>query len=131
MINVMAFIAAGECLLFQAENFMNTVDKILGLLPAGKVDLEDLVKIYSDPMDKLIMKRESEGNIYGAGGFYINYISETQFQLQYKLYFKNPENKWIEISSSSSNQNMGHLTDNARKRLQNEQIIKYPVYASK
>ena len=77
------------------------------------------------------MKRESEGNIYGAGGFYINYISETQFQLQYKLYFKNPENKWIEISSSSSNQNMGHLTDNARKRLQNEQIIKYPVYASK
>ena len=89
--------------------FDTLLDKVKLMRP--RRTLEQIEKMCSDKMDNLIIREETKNNYkYVGGRFIILAVNENQFRLVAELYFKNQQDEWIEMKSTSQPRKMEYLT---------------------
>lgn len=89
--------------------FDTLLDKVKLMRP--RRTLEQIAKMCSEKMDALIIREESQNHYtYIGGRFIIFSVDEKSFRLVAELYFKNHQDEWVEVKSTSQPRNMEYLT---------------------
>lgn len=91
--------------------------------------IEDIADVVSSRLDDVIIEHEKKGLHYSAGKFYIKYIDEKNFQLEFEMFFKDDENKWHKLSNESELREIKLLEIGAAKTLEKLKIIEFPISA--
>lgn len=126
--DIVSLVKTGENLIKFSDKMLAVASEVLRSFPIGKLELEDLSKIYSVPIDKLIRDKLLKGNQYGTGRFVIEYVDEKYFKLSYQLYFLQPQDaKWLVVSATSDKQDSNYLSREARMVLHADKRIEYTV----
>ncbi len=101
------------------------LDKVL--IP--KMDLDEIKNIYTAPLDKIIIRHEKEtNNHFISGEFKVTYLDEKYYEVAYDLYFQNPNEKWIKMSSKSKPINIERkLKPEAIAELREKKNIVYEI----
>ena len=94
-----------------------------------QMELAELADVYSEDVDKLILRMEAQqGYKYVGGEFKIHYKDENTFTQSIVLYFKDKDNQWKEATAKSKPQDMRkYLKPSAIERLRTEGTISFEV----
>ena len=91
--------------------------------------IEDIADVVSSRLDDVIIEHEKKGLHYSAGKFYIKYIDDKNFQLEFEMFFKDDENKWHKLSNESELREMKLLETGAAATIEKLKVIEFPISA--
>ena len=94
------------------------------------MELEDIKQITFPRFKKLIKKYEEQGWNYGGGKFYVKYLDEGHFQLEFEMYFRDEEGSWHKIANESGPRDITLLEDSLIKTMQSLQVAEFPIEAA-
>lgn len=109
------------------EKVLTKLFKVIKI-PLPRRDLAEIAQMYSKAVDTLILKVEqSKEYTYIGGEFTIIYLGKDNFKLNISLYFKDPANDWIKVSSNSKPSELKYLTDAAIMELKEKKQVKFDI----
>ena len=110
--------------------FDTLLDKVKLMRP--RRTLEQIAKMCSEKMDALIIREENQNNYRYIGGRFIIFpVDEKSFRLVAELYFKNHQDEWIEIKSTSQPRNMEYFTKDSVIELLSKGQVAFEIEAPK
>ena len=90
--------------------------------------LEDLNRVYTKTVDKVILTEEDKGTgKYVGGEFNLDYVSEKSYTVGYKLFFQNEQKKIFELEAKSRELDISKLSQKVRDQLKTEKNIKFEI----
>ena len=93
-----------------------------------KMSLEDLQRVYTKYIDKIILKEEYDDDVkYVGGEFNLNYIDDDHYDCDYKLFFMDKAKKISELSTKSKPFDAYYLDAKTRDELKEEKTIKFEI----
>lgn len=107
------------------------LDSFLGenkdsLHPEMRID--ELNKVYSLPIDSIILKTEKEtGNKFVGGEFIVTYNNDSSFKCAFDLYFTNKHGEWVKKSAASNSISNQFLHADAINELATQKEIKFQI----
>ena len=94
------------------------------------MELEDIKQITFPRFHKLIKKYEEKGWNYGGGKFYVKYLDEGHFQLEFEMYFRDEEGNWHKIANESGPRKIELLEDSLIKTMASLKVAEFPIEAT-
>ena len=108
------------------KNIFSTIMDIL-----TKMDLDEMVHLYSKKIDAQILKTVKEtGWMYRGGQFTVTYVTKETFSLESSLYYQDAEGEWRQVTSVTP-RDMKYLKETAVKELFEKKKISYDIDAPK
>lgn len=108
------------------KNIWNTMIDIF-----TKVDLDEMVHLYSKKIDTEILKTIKEtGWAYRGGQLTVTYVTNQTFSLKIALYYQDKNGEWMQVQAVTS-RDMKYLKDVAVKELFEKKKISYDIDAPK
>ena len=108
---------------------IETVKDFFKNLINPNMKIEDIAEVVSSRLDSVIIENETKGLHYSAGKFYIKYIDEKNFQLQFEMFFKDNDDKWHKLANESELRDISLLEVGAAKTLERLKVIEFPISA--
>ena len=107
----------------------NAVTETFNRALCPKMDLDEIKNIYTNPLDKIIIRHEKESNNkFISGEFKVSFLDDNHFEVAYDLYFQNINEKWIKMSSKSQPISSDKkLKPEAIEELKKEKCIIYEI----
>ena len=112
-------------MLFQKVN--DIFEEISTGLPKKEFTLKDLTEIYSDPLDTVMKKAQTEGYIPAGGMFTVRYIDDAHYGISYDIYMKDAEGKWSKRSGESPALTAVCLKDEVMAELKQKGKVVYEI----
>lgn len=108
------------------KNIWNTMIDIF-----TKMDLDEMVHLYSKKIDTEILKTIKEtGWAYRGGQLTVTYVTNQTFSLKIALYYQDKNGEWMQVQAVTS-RDMKYLKDVAVKELFEKKKISYDIDAPK
>lgn len=85
-----------------AKSLLETAFNSLSEILCSNMSLEEVAKKYSPKLKNIITQYQDTGAKHQAGKFKIIYRDEKSFVMNFELYFKDSEEKWINVENTSS-----------------------------
>ena len=96
-----------------------------------KMDLDEMVHLYSKKIDTEILKTIKEtGWAYRGGQLTVTYVTNQTFSLKIALYYQDKNGEWMQVQAVTS-RDMKYLKDVAVKELFEKKKISYDIDAPK
>ena len=90
--------------------------------------LDEFAKSSSAEIDKIILKKMSEGNEFIAGRFKIFFVDDANFKFSFEVYFNAPKEKdYVHLTGTSKPISMLCLQESAQTELKAEKEISYEI----
>ena len=90
--------------------------------------LDEFAKSSSAEIDKIILKKMSEGNEFIAGRFKIFFVDDAAFKFSFEVYLNSPKEKdYIHLTGTSKAISMSCLQESAQAELKAETEISYEI----
>lgn len=119
-----------ESLGMAVETTIETVKDFFKDILRPNMELDDIKQITFPRFRKLIKKYEEKGWNYGGGKFYVKYLDEGHFQLEFEMYFRDEEGSWHKIANESGPRDITLLEDSLIKTMQSLQVAEFPIEAA-
>ncbi|WP_315275716.1 hypothetical protein [Selenomonas sputigena] len=108
------------------KNIWNTMIDVF-----AKMDLDEMVHLYSKKIDTEILKTIKEtGWAYRGGQLTVTYVTNQTFSLKIALYYQDKNGEWMQVQAVTS-RDMKYLKDVAVKELFEKKKISYDIDAPK
>lgn len=108
------------------KNIWNTMIDVF-----TKLDLDEMVHLYSKKIDTEILKTIKEtGWAYRGGQLTVTYVTNQTFSLKIALYYQDKNGEWMQVQAVTS-RDMKYLKDVAVKELFEKKKISYDIDAPK
>ena len=108
------------------KNIWNTMIDVF-----TKMDLDEMVHLYSQKIDTEILKTIKEtGWAYRGGQLTVTYVTNQTFSLKIALYYQDKNGEWMQVQAVTS-RDMKYLKDVAVKELFEKKKISYDIDAPK
>ena len=108
------------------KNIWNTMIDVF-----TKMDLDEMVHLYSKKIDTEILKTIKEtGWAYRGGQLTVTYVTNQTFSLKIALYYRDKNGEWMQVQAVTS-RDMKYLKDVAVKELFEKKKISYDIDAPK
>ena len=108
------------------KNIWNTMIDIF-----TKMDLDEMVHLYSKKIDTEILKTIKEtGWAYRGGQLTVTYVTNQTFSLKIALYYQDKNGEWMQVQAVTP-RDMKYLKDVAVKELFEKKKISYDIDAPK
>ena len=118
-----------ESLGMAVQTTVETVKDFFKDILRPNMELEDIKQITFPRFHKLIKKYEEKGWNYGGGKFYVKYLDEGHFQLEFEMYFRDEEGSWHKIANDSGPRKIELLEDSLIKTMQSLKVAEFPIEA--
>ncbi|MBQ9488205.1 MAG: hypothetical protein IJU91_10495 [Selenomonadaceae bacterium] len=118
-----------ESLGMAVKTTVETVKDFFKDILRPNMELEDIKQITFPRFRKLIKKYEEKGMEYGGGKFYVKYLDEGHFQLEFEMYFRDEEGSWHKIANESGPRDITLLEDSLIKTMASLQVAEFPIEA--
>ena len=106
------------------KNIFSTIMDIL-----TKMDLDEMVHLYSKKIDTEILKTIKEtGWAYRGGQLTVTYVTNQTFSLKIALYYQDEKGEWMQVQAVTP-RDIKYLKDNAVKELFEKKKISYDIDA--
>ena len=109
------------------KNIANDISSFCEEMIRSEMELDELVSVYSEPLDTIIEEEMSRGNNYVGGEFKVSCLSSKYFELSFELYFQNPDKQWIKREGRSKPQSMTYFTRQAATELKEKESISFEI----
>ena len=119
-----------ESLGMAVETTIETVKDFFKDILRPNMELEDIKQITFPRFRKLIKKYEEKGWNYGGGKFYVKYLDEGHFQLEFEMYFRDEEGSWHKIANESGPRDITLLEDSLIKTMASLKVAEFPIEAA-
>lgn len=119
-----------ESLGMAVETTIETVKDFFKDILRPNMELEDIKQITFPRFRKLIKKYEEKGLNYGGGKFYVKYLDEGHFQLEFEMYFRDEEGSWHKIANESGPRDITLLEDSLIKTMASLKVAEFPIEAA-
>ena len=94
-----------------------------------KMDLDEMVHLYSKKIDTEILKTIKEtGWAYRGGQLTVTYVTNQTFSLKIALYYQDEKGEWMQVQAVTP-RDIKYLKDNAVKELFEKKKISYDIDA--
>ena len=93
------------------------------------MELADLKQITFPRFQELIKKYEKKGYDYGGGKFYVKYVDEKHFRLEFEMYFRDEEERWHKIANESEMRDITLLEDSLIKTMTTLKVAEFNIDA--
>lgn len=93
------------------------------------MELEDIKQITFPRFQELIKKYTAKGYDYGGGKFYVKYVDEKHFKLEFEMYFRDAEERWHKIANESEMRDITLLEDALIKTMTTLKVAEFPIEA--
>ena len=94
-----------------------------------KMDLDEMVHLYSKKIDTEILKTIKEtGWAYRGGQLTVTYVTNQTFSLKIALYYQDEKGEWMQVQAVTT-RDIKYLKDNAVKELFEKKKISYDIDA--
>ena len=94
-----------------------------------KMDLDEMVHLYSKKIDTEILKTIKEtGWAYRGGQLTVTYVTNQTFSLKIALYYQDEKGEWMQVRAVTP-RDIKYLKDNAVKELFEKKKISYDIDA--
>lgn len=92
------------------------------------MSLDQLLNIYGDNLDKIIIREEQDKKCSFLGGeLNISRVDEKHYECAYALYFEDADESVHAVESKSKPLEMQFLTEDFQKRLNKESTLKFEI----
>jgi hypothetical protein len=108
---------------------VETVKDFFKDLLRPNMQLEDIKQITFPRFQELIKKYEKKGYDYGGGKFYVKYVDEKSFKLEFEMYFRDAEEQWHKIANESELRDITLLEDSLIKTMATLKVAEFPIEA--
>ena len=116
-----------EAIVAGKEVLMNMINDLIEEF-RPTMSLEDLQRVYTKTVDKVILTEEDKSNTkYVGGEFNLDYVSEKSYTVGYKLFFQNEQKKIFELEAKSRELDISKLSQKVRDQLKAEKNIKFEI----
>ena len=96
-----------------------------------KMDLDEMVHLYSKKIDTEILKTIKEtGWAYRGGQLTVTYVTNQTFSLKIALYYQDEKDEWMQVQAVTP-RDIKYLKDDAVKELFEKKKISYDIDAPK
>lgn len=120
-------ISVGEAITAGKEVLMNMINELIEEF-RPTMTLEDLQRVYTKTIDKVIFNEEDKsGTKYVGGEFNLDYVGEKSYTVGYRLFFQNEQKKIFEIEAKSREISIAKLSSKVREQLKEEKNIKFEI----
>ena len=117
----------GEAIVAGKEVLMEIINELIEEF-RPTMTLEDLNRVYTKTVDKVILTEEDKGTgKYVGGEFNLDYVSEKSYTVGYKLFFQNEQKKIFELEAKSRELDISKLSQKVRDQLKTEKNIKFEI----
>ncbi len=90
--------------------------------------LDDLQRVYTKTIDKVIFHEEDKSNSrYVGGEFNLDYVSERAYTCGYKLFFRDEQKKIFALEAKSKELSISKLHSSVREQLKTDKNIKFEI----
>ena len=93
------------------------------------MELDDIKQITFPRFQELIKKYAKKGYDYGGGKFYVKYVDEKSFKLEFEMYFRDEEERWHKIANESELRDIKLLEDGLIKTMTSLKVVEFPIEA--
>lgn len=94
-----------------------------------KMDLDEMVHLYSKKIDTEILKTIKEtGWAYRGGQLTVTYVTNQTFSLKIALYYQDEKDEWMQVQAVTP-RDIKYLKDDAVKELFEKKKISYDIDA--
>ena len=94
-----------------------------------KMDLDEMVHLYSRKIDTEILKTIKEtGWAYRGGQLTVTYVTNQTFSLKIALYYQDEKDEWMQVQAVTP-RDIKYLKDDAVKELFEKKKISYDIDA--
>ena len=114
------------------SEFVQKFLDFIASLPANKrLSLEEIVDSFTDEIDKLILKTQSEGNTFITGTFSIMLIGGMAFKPDVVMYFAKPikEDNVLTVNCDIPAQTISRLNPIAISELREKKKVEFEITA--
>lgn len=113
----------------QEQNIENNISlaKIMIKTLSSQMDITELASLFSDDLDKQILKAKAENLEYVGGIFSIFLENDEEFSLKYSLYFRDINKKLLTKEAASDKMSLEYLSESAIKDLKNSKKIEMEI----
>ena len=105
----------------------NIVETFLGAFISSNMEIDELAKVYSEELDKIILKEMDNNLSYVGGNFHMDYINEKTFGLSFELFFQDENKEWVKKAATSKPQPKNYLTYDAFAELRESKKISFEI----
>lgn len=106
----------------------STVSFIENLFKTQERTLDEFAKSSSEEIDKIVLKKMSEGNEFIAGRFKIFFVDNDTFKFSFEVYLNSPKEKdYVHLTGTSKSISMSRLQESAKAELMAEKEISYEI----
>ncbi|WP_314626936.1 hypothetical protein [uncultured Selenomonas sp.] len=92
-----------------------------------KMDLDEMVHLYSKKIDTEILKTIKEtGWAYRGGQLTVTYVTNQTFSLKIALYYQDEKDEWMQVQAVTP-RDIKYLKDDAVKELFEKKKISYDI----
>ena len=111
------------------DRFVNeVVDFVENLFSRKKLNLDEFAKSSSKEIDKIILKKITEGNEFIAGRFKLMFIDDKNFCFSFDVYLKHPtKDDYTRLNGASKPISVTRLQDEAYEELKRLKEISYEI----
>lgn len=106
---------------------VETVKDFFKDLLRPNMQLEDIKQITFPRFQELIKKYTKKGYDYGGGKFYVKYVDEKHFQLEFEMYFRDEEEQWHKIANESELRDITLLEDGLINTMKTLKVAEFPI----
>ena len=111
------------------ETIIETVKKFFQDLIKPDMTIDKIAEVASPSLDKIIKDNEAKGLNYSAGKFRIEYINDSQFTLEFEMYFKDEAGKWYKAANKSEPRSSELIEPGSWKTLKALKVVEFPIGA--
>lgn len=106
---------------------VETVKDFFKDLLRPNMQLEDIKQITFPRFQELIKKYAKKGYDYGGGKFYVKYVDEKHFQLEFEMYFRDEEEQWHKVANESELRDITLLEDGLIKTMATLKVAEFQI----
>ena len=111
------------------ETIIETVKKFFQDLIKPDMTIDKIAEVASPSLDKIIKDNEAKGLNYSAGKFRIEYVNDSQFTLEFEMYFKDEAGKWYKAANKSEPRSSELIEPGSWKTLKALKVVEFPIGA--
>ena len=120
-------ITVGEAFTAGKEVLVNIINELIEEF-RPTMTIEDLQRVYTKTIDKVIFNEEDKSNSrYVGGEFNLDYVSEKSYTVGYRLFFQDEHKKIFEIEAKSRELSIAKLSEKVRTQLKTDKNIKFEI----
>lgn len=118
-----------ESLGMAVETTVETVKDFFKDILRPNMELEDIKQITFPRFQKLIKNYEEKGWNYGGGKFYVKFVDEKHFKLEFEMYFRDETGSWHKIANESELRDIDLLEKSLAKTMESLKVAEFPIEA--